>query len=362
MVRRVLTGCAALLLGAVLVFALLAPASRTVARSERYVCAWQDGSVTEEEYAAAYSALTEGRADALVLSRAGKEGIVAPSEEYRLAYLRLQEGAFEALYGWQPNLARLERAALFRAFGARVYYHLEAFGWTGNRLVRRDGVQCEELVLLGEELPAAVLRESGARTLYVRSAASVQATTLVGTQVERIVAQQPYRADGSALYLDTEGGERLVAGLPAQRELVVADCAFVDRGALLACGALERVSLPFLGASAQPRSEGVGELGHLFREGDSYRVPATLQAVRVRGGYLASHAFYAAPFVREVDACGVNAENISHTAFYDLVALQRLHVPRKGVLLQGKFTATAAPCGCTVYARVNALPAANGDA
>ena len=127
---------------------------------------------------------------------------------------------------------------------------------------------------------------------------------------------------------------------------------FADEGALLPCEQLEEVEIPFAG-SAQSSAGTLyrGEFAHLFSTGAEYCVPVTLKRVRVKGGYLISHAFYACKFVEEIDACGVSARDIERDAFADCISLKLLHTPRADVTLQGNFTKRLAPCGCTVYER-----------
>ena len=354
MVKRVFRA-AGLALAFLCVAALFLPVfGRETIAEERYLTEWSDGTRTSENYGGAYRALRGiTSAGNVALYRDGLTGEIAGSEELRSAVAVFEEGALGELYAMRPSLDRIERAALWREYGGRVYCDLDLYRWTGERVERVSSCVGEEFVLLAGGVSSSVLAKSGAETLIVKKEAEIKSSALTGTAVKRLVAEAPYAAEEGVLFLDTPGGRRLIAAVPNATDLYVAECDFADKGALLCCGEIVSLSLPFLGnAPSSALTEYEGEFARLFRGANGYSVPACLRRVRVRGGEIISHAFYSCPFVEEVNACGVDPEKIASDAFSDLRSLLLLHTPRKNVRLQGAYTSCVAPCGCTVYERV----------
>lgn len=333
-------------------FCLFLPLPRKISNSETYRCVWADGSITEESYSSAYQSLVGIDGEEVVLSRNGLTGRVK-SEAGRV-YETLQEGSLAELLRCSPEGTRIDSAALYRTFINRAWYDGSYYVWTGAKIKRVTRAARPELVVLSGRLSASVLRESGAKSVYLRAGAEVQAGTFVGSGVENLYAQLPYEVSDGALYLNTVGGKRLVAALGGVRELaVLGDIKFIAEGALLACDDLVALTLPFLG-SAESRNSAAykGELAHLFSDGREYRVPETLVRVKITGGSIVPFAFYACSGVKEIDACGVPENDISQTAFTGIESLEVLHTPKKNVVLTGDFTSYTADCGCTVYHRI----------
>ncbi|MGN1062443.1 MAG: hypothetical protein ACI4RO_04870 [Candidatus Scatosoma sp.] len=346
---------AGLALAFLCVAALFLPVfGRESVAEERYLTEWSDGTRTSENYDGAYRAL-QGLTSAgnVLLLRDKRTGEIAGSDELRSAVAVFETGTLGQLYEMRPSLNRIERAALWKEYGGRVYCDLDLYRWTGERVERAASCVGEEFVLLAGGVSSSVLAESGAETLFVKKDAEIGSSALTGTAVKEIVAEAPYAAEEGALFLDTSGGRRLIAAVPSATDLFVGDCGFADEGALLCCGEIVSLSLPFLGNASSSEFTGyAGEFAFLFRSAGKYSVPACLRRVRVRGGEMISHAFFSCPFVEEVNACGVDPEKIASDAFSDLRSLRLLHTPQADVLLPGGFTSYVAPCGCTVYKRV----------
>lgn len=352
-VLRTLTACLAVLFWSVAVFL---PMPRTSSDSEVYLCAWSDGTETEIGYFEACRDLYGMDGDGILLRRGELTGVVGAGSACLAAVETLETGGLERLLQTNVSLmTELERAALYRRYRARLYFAGGFFGWTGERFERTGAGGADELVLLAGAIPRESFVSVGAKTVQLRAAAEFSASLLAGTQVERVFAEYPYSANGDAVCIFSTGGTRLIAGMPLSRAVhVPAETEFADEGALLPCQSLEEVELPFLGNSANAFGTGYrGEFAYLFSSEEGYFVPATLKKVRVTGGAIVSHAFYACGTVEEIDACGVPWDRIGQDAFSDCTGLRLLHSPRRDVELSGSFTRRTAPCGCTVFVRAD---------
>lgn len=111
-------------------------------------------------------------------------------------------------------------------------------------------------------------------------------------------------------------------------ELTIPDnIVFIENGALNGCSALQRLSLPFLGNSADDSVNAF--LGQIFgansaAEQTSY-IPSVLREITVRGGSIAAEAFAGCNAVTEL-RFGKNVQSIVLTAFNGCSALVDVHV------------------------------------
>lgn len=308
-----------------------------------YGIVWEDGVRREESYCAALGALSGFENGRLLFEREGVRGSKpAGGELFRLDAL-LDGGSLpELLAADFSALSGLEGAALYRKYANVGFYSGDLFAYDGERVSRTRRTAFGEIVLLDGKLQSGVLVRSGAKKLTLRPQAEFSAAALVGTQVCEIAAREPYFTEGGALYLKTPGGVRLIAALPSAEELAVSEVAFCDEGALSPCARLVSLSLPFIGLS---RADG-GRVASLFGE-----VPASLARVFVSGGKVGEFAFSGCPFVREIDLCGIPAQDVSMQAFIGCERLQKLHTLREDLSLGGNFTQKRLPCGCLLYER-----------
>lgn len=317
-----------------------------------YLCAWENGTETREDYDALYPCLQglDGEGN-IALERDGVKGYVATGESVKRPLKTLAEGELvEALLLNTGSMSALERAAFYRAMQKVALFDGDYFGWTDGKFMPVESCSAEELIWFAGKLPVGAL--ATVSVLRVRAEAPLGADTPLGSGLSEIYVEAPYSASGGAVYLDTPGGRRFVCALPSVTVLEVGEADFADEGALLACTNLREVSLPFVGSARSGiGSNFEGLFAHLFLFDGDYYVPSSLQKVRVRGGKLIAHAFYRCAELKEIDACGVEADNIDLNAFIDCTALKRLHTPRAGVALSGRFASYVAPCGCTVYER-----------
>ncbi len=323
-----------------------------VTEAERYLCEWENGAVTEEEEGALAACCTgvSETGDALFL-REGVRGRVPLGEELAHAVSVLGGNDFSAIaaysFGGLPSLAR---AALDLSFKGRLYYADGFFVWQ-NGLSAAQTREGEELVVFGE-MSVSARKGVTAKRLTLTSTAQVDGLTEHSFSEFR--AEPPYEAADGALYLHTAGGKRLVTVCANAGELVLGEYDFADRGALLAAGKLLSADLPFVGSSLSlAGTDADGMFARLFSDGASFRVPETLFRVKVRGGALVSHAFYACPHLAEIEACGLDPSSVAADAFADCRELRLLHVPRDDVLLTGNFSREELPCGCYLYRRVS---------
>ena len=321
------------------------PLPRRLQTHGYYACVWEDGSRTQETYAAAYAAMVGAEEEGVALARGERRGLLSATPRYAAVYDVLAHGTVAQLLSLDAEgVSALERAALWRTFGETRWYAGEWFAWDGARVFRAEDMRAETVVLSegGTSLAA-----TGAVRLELRPQAQLSADMLCGSRIAEVAAQAPYACEGNAIYLDTPGGRRLVAGLPAATSLAVSHARFLDEGALLPCTALQSLVLPFAGTGAA----GEDMLASLFSDGTDYRVPSSLQCVRICGGRVASDAFYGCGSLREISTCGVAAEKIDPAAFLHCTQLRVLHTARQDVLLPEGFTETRAPCGCHIFTR-----------
>lgn len=351
--RAALHAVCAALLSLAATFSLFLPLPRTVSGgAERYACAWENGTRTEEPLSALlpYLAGVSEEGDALVL-RGGISAAV-PSEALKRAHAALVSGDAAALYALDAKeMAPLFRVAFTMEARGTVLYDGTFYGWAGTRFRPVMSGACERFVWVSGNLSAGTFASLGAKEAHICTAARLNAASFLGSAVERVTAEAPYAAEGDVVCLDTAGGRRIVAALPVS-DLFVCDADFADAGALCACRSLVRADVPFVGSARSGKGTMFDDLfAHWFLQNGDYDVPQTLRAVRVRGGVLAAHAFYRCRMIEEIDACGVAPEQIEAEAFVDCTSLRILHTPRADVTLRGTFTARALPCGCTLYER-----------
>ena len=321
-------------------FLLALPFPRKVkAEGEKYAFSWADGGVTEESYAQAYASFEGADEENIILSRGGVQGSLVTGGEYRRVYRTLKNGSLAELLSLQKDyVSRLEQAALWRTFCDTVWYSGESFVWNGNAVVRSGRETAATLVLLSGAFPKGFLRNSGADSLEVRGGAEISAADLIGCNVRTLTAEAPYTASGGALYVTTAGGKRLVAALPAVRELTIeADADFADEGALSPCLQIDSLTVPFIGSAKNAYGTAYTPFfGWLFGKNAEgvYEVPDSLKRVVITGGEVQSHAFYGCVSIEEIDAAG--AKSVSKDAFSDCVALRYLRTAFP-VSLSGEF-------------------------
>ena len=331
-------------------FSLFLPLPKKIAYRESYECVWSDGTVSTESYSSAYLSLSGMTHEGVMLERSGLTGTIA--SEAAEVYATLQNGSLGELLQCAAEGTRIDRAALYLTFSKRIWYNGAYFIWAGNNVERVSRAAGSELVALEGAVTSRLLRETGATSLHLRAGATLKADTFAGSAVTTVYAQSPYTSCGSAVYIDTAGGKRLLAAVAGIKELTLEeDAVFADRGALIACQDLTALTLPFVGSAKIDANDLVGELGYLFASGKEYFVPVTLKSLRVTGGRISSTAFYACSSLNVIDLCGVDAGEISAEAFSGLASLELLHTPKSGVSLSGEFTAQRADCDCTVYIR-----------
>lgn len=342
---------------AVWAFLFFTPFPRTAsAGGDSYLCRWEDGAQTRESFSSALASFAAAEEAGIVLVRSGIKGTIEGGAAYRAAVVRFDGASLPELLAFQAEgLDRLERAAFYLRAAERIWFDgKEWYVWTGEGLARSDARPAGELCVWGD-LSASALSRTGATVLRLLPGAELHGASLAGSNVSRVIASAPYGVSDGCVLLDTAGGKRLLSGIPkAERVAVPGDVSFADEGALLACEALKELDLPFVGNAASGVGTSFrGEFAFLFSTGTEYRVPATLERVRVRGGTLVSRAFYGCGLLREIDACGTDPSRIAADAFADCAGLRLLHTPRADVLLPGTFSAQTLPCGCTLY---TALP------
>lgn len=333
-------------------FSLFLPLPASISGGEFYECVWTDGSVTKESFSSAYKSLIGMDGGSVLLSRDGLTGRIESGAG--ATYHVLKHGNLLELLECTAEGTRIGGAALYREFSKRIWYDGSYYVWTGKKVERVSRAEGDEIVFLEGSITSRILKETNVSTVYLRARAEISASVFVGSNVKTVYAEFPYAENGGAVYFNTAlGGKRLIAAFGGADELCLdEDLAFADEGALLACDSLTSLTLPFLGNAKSPYgSEYKGEFAHLFSTGKEYRVPETLSRVTVTGGRIVSFAFYACPNLKEINACGVPAGEISKTAFTGLNSLEVLHTPKSDVTLTGNFHSYTADCGCTVYTR-----------
>lgn len=353
--RKTFTLVAAVLFSLVWIALLLLPAVKRVEGSgEEYLCIWEDGTRTNESFASAYGCFTESDGAHIFLSRGGIAGELAVTSDFGTYYDVLRTGTSRDVIALDPSvLSGLERVALWRSFGERVWWNGEELTvWTETGAVVKKSARCKELIAESGSLTAGVLKNSHATILELRGGASFSAQSLAGTEVKALRGVSPYFTQDGALYLNTAGGLRLTACEPDTVTLAATDCDFADEGALAVCNRLESLTVPFAGTSRDTAVEEYRpELASLFLLGEEYHIPSSLRSVTVTGGEIAADAFYGMADLEEIVLCGVRAENISRNAFSGCKSLRRLHTPFAGVELGGGFIAHRLECGCTLFVR-----------
>ena len=335
-------------------FSLFLPLPKKFSRKDTYECTWSDGTMSTESYDSAYGSMAGMDGESVLLVRSGKTGRIKSGAGQ--VYSALTNGDLGQLLSCRPAGTRLDGAALYRTFSKHVWYSKGYFVWTGRMIKRVSRATGEMLVVLEGNITARILQETGASALYLRGDATIATDAFAESKVQSLFVEEPYEQNGGVLYRNGAGGKRLIAALSTVETLVLdEDLLFADEGALVACQRLTSLTLPFLGSTLYSSSAAyTGKFSHLFSNGKEYRVPDTLSRVRVTGGQIVAFAFYACPSVQEIDACGVDAREISAQAFLGLDGLERLHSPKRDVLLTGEFTSHEAECGCTVFERVHA--------
>lgn len=353
-VSKIVKMTGAVLFAAACLFSLLQPLPGKISNNERYECIWSDGSVSEESYSSAYQSFAGMDEEYVLLSRGGLTGRIKSMASG--VFSVLESGNLGELLSCKYEGSRLDGAALFRTFSKRVWYSGAYFVWTGSAVERVSGVSGEEVVLLSGTLSSRVLKETNASTVYLRANAKIRADAFAGSRVTQVRVEEPYSTKDGAIYIDTEGGKRLITALPGIDELSIhEDLVFADEGALLYCQNLTSLTLPFLGSAVSPSGiEYAGELAHLFANGAEYLVPETLTRLCVMGGTIGAYAFWACSHVKEINVCKVDPNEMSEQAFLGLDCLESLHTPKSDVLLEGEFTCSVAECGCTIFERIHA--------
>ncbi len=314
------------------------------AEESRYRCVWENGSVTMESEGTAVRLFAGISEEGEALVRRGDEvGRIALGEEavHAVSVLGGTDLAAIAALGTEA-LSLFGRALLNLAFAGRLFYADGFFVWQ-NGLMPTENFEAEEIVLFGE-VPASALRRMKAHMLTVTPTAQLGA--LAGCSFASFRAEAPYTAEGDALYLRTAGGVRLLTASSEAEELILGEYDYADRGALLASEKLSSLELPFVGNALDPSGTSAdGTLAYLFSDGGS------LKKIKVRGGALVSHAFYACPSVEEIDACGLSS--VAADAFVDCKGLTLLHSPRGDILLNGNYAREELPCGCFLYRKIS---------
>lgn len=210
---------------------------------EYYTCLWEDGTVSTESFYTAYAALT-GTEERIVLTRCGLTGEIEAGEEYQRVRKTLERGTLAQMLNLKAEgLSSIERAALWKRYSGLGYYSDGFFAWNGEGVSRAEERTYEEVFLLTGDLPAGLLKRTGANKLIVHGEAGLTAKGLVGSLVTEAEARWPYFERDGAIYLQTAVGVRLIAVLPFVTELTI-DCDFLDEGALSPCICLEKLSLP----------------------------------------------------------------------------------------------------------------------
>lgn len=328
------------------------------ATEEKYVCAWDDGAVTEENYFSAIGDLVGVTEDGcLELKRGTHVGKIATQNTFLHYNAALSGGSLlELLQLGKGDFSRIERAALFREYGGDIYYSVDAFHYTGAGVVRTSAKRAEKVVLLSGTLPAGYLAQTGATQLRLAAEAEFSADRLLGSRIETFEAVEPYLVEESALFLTVAGQTRLLAAPPAAETLTLPEYDYADEGALLSCTSLRSLTLPFAGnAKRNAGTDYDGTFAWLFSGEDGFAVPKSLKRVKILGGELIGHCFYDCPNLEEVDVCGLDPNNISRDALSDMVGWKLVHAPRNDLILTGKYTSHAAPCGCTVFERIEEI-------
>ncbi len=352
---KILTLALAVLFSLAWVALLLFPAVKKVRGSgETYLCRWADGTQTSESFASAYAAFTECDGTRICLNRNGVSGEISVSPRFTAYYETLLHGAARevlALDASAPNT--LERVALWRNFSKRAWWSEDSFYvWTETGAQAAHSTHCKELALESDGLTATALKNTRATVIEVRAGSYFSVQKLVGSPVCELRGVAPYFTENGALYLHTAGGTRLVACSPNMLSFTAGDYDFADEGALVLCGELQSLTLPFVGTARSTGNENYRpELAALFLYGKEYQIPPTLKRVTVTGGEIDATAFYRMEGLEEIVLCGVDANRIPRDAFAGCTSLRSLHAPIADVSLASEFSHRTLGCGCTLYTR-----------
>lgn len=216
-----------------------------VGRAETpYCCVFESG---KEEYlscAEAFALYKGAGRDEILLERAGEKGRVRASAGYSACMDGLSSGDVLKLFAARSEgLSGLEKMALYERFHDTGYYLDGFFVWDGDRVMPAEKGEFREVYLVSGTIRKGILADTGAERLVVKSSAELKASALLGSAVNEIEAEAPYRVKGGAVYRETAGGLRLIAALPNVEELEI-DCDFLDEGALSPCVRLKRLKLP----------------------------------------------------------------------------------------------------------------------
>lgn len=341
--KRVIKIAAAALIFILALLSLL-PWEGRVALAGSELCVWESGP-RRESRAELFRTLVGTDGSELLFERDGERGSLPAGEECRRVFSVLSQGGLAELLALRmEEVSDLERTALFLQFGDTGYYADEFFAFDGTQVSRSSRVGFGRVVLLAGSISAQTLILSGARELGIRAEAELSPSSLAGTQVKRLFAEEPYFTDGSVLFLHTAGGVRLSALLPCE-EPSLSGYDFADEGALSSCLGATSLRLPFLGSGRRLSTDFSGSLLYLFGE-----APKSLKRVKAEGGCVIPFAFAGCSALEEIDLCGVPEGDISQSAFYGLPSLRLLHT-RKEFDFEG-FARTTAPCGCYEYRRI----------
>lgn len=347
--RKILSAAAWLLLLAASAALLFAPGPLAIAQSAGQVeITWEEGALEAVSCSEAFNLLSGCTQEELLFEREGRRGHIAGSEGYRAAYEMLIHGTLaERLRFGFLGLSPMERMALYRKFGDVCYFSGTSFAFEGDRFVKTRRSSFSYFALMDGTATSEQVRATGAKTLLLSGNAEVGGA-LVDTDINTLLAQPPYLAEGGCLYLDTPGGRRLVSALPHSSSLVVEQMDFCDEGALLGCRELGQLSLPFVGSAKSPLgSDYVCSLQYMF----GGPPPQTLKKIEVTGGEILPFAFSGCEYVEEIDLCKLEQGALSPDAFGGCTSLEKLHTSAQNLHLPGEFTATLLPCGCYLYQR-----------
>lgn len=358
MMRRALTVIIGILLAGAWIFALFFPlAVPVITVNESYECAWEDGTVSTIGYTDALRGLKGlSPQNNLIIEREGLRGEITTGESFLIALEQFNSTSLaELLFLSSEGLTQIERIAFYR-YGEKFLWVEggDTFAFTGEGVTRTLRKRAEEIILLKGGIPAGNLRISRATTLTLCNLASLTADMLVGSSVERVIAQPPYFVSNGLIYWETAGSVRLVAGLPNAGELYIDDVDFIDSGALAPCTALHTLSLPFIGNMENVNATSHhGGLDYLFSAQSEHSVPLTLTHLQVRGGIIDSLALYGCDSLREIEVCGVLS--VAADAFLSCPVLEKVHAPNLSLKLQGEFARSILSCGCTLYERTDEI-------
>ncbi len=340
---------AAFFLGCILSLVVPFPQTFSERFGEIYRCIWEDGSETAVNYLNAYKWLDGTDGENVVVQKDGLRGKIAMDAFAKEVYVTLSGGALAELLSVRTDrLNRIECAAIYRVFGNTLFCDGDCFRFTGT-VVERCGIFSADRVELLGTLPETLLKETKATSLHIRSGAKFSSVALESDSLANISADAPYVVRDGAIYLQTAGGVRLIAGCPYARTLTVSDTDFYDENAFAVCKNIEELTLPFLCGT----DDGAEELGFLFGtdENGLYAIPQSLKTLKITGGKVGTTAFYRAYSLEIIDLCGIARQDIAKNAFDRLPSLRVLHCALPDALPETEFFVESLPCGCLNYRR-----------